>query len=81
MSCVRSNDVCAAGNLLCDWQRINVALTRAKKKMILIGGVRTLRSVPLLAAMLDTLQRDGCVVPLPAHAATSSQSLLKALQG
>ncbi|KXN69464.1 hypothetical protein CONCODRAFT_25954, partial [Conidiobolus coronatus NRRL 28638] len=42
ISFVRSNATEKVGNLLKDWKRINVALTRAKYKLILIGNRATL---------------------------------------
>eukprot|EP00775_Hariotina_reticulata_P014646 gene14646-14794_t len=42
MSFVRSNPSGAVGTLLSDWQRLNVALTRAKVKLLMVGSVRTL---------------------------------------
>lgn len=43
VSFVRSNAEGRVGELLTDWRRINVALTRAKQKLILIGSLSTLR--------------------------------------
>ena len=41
ISLVRSNLFGAVGELLNDWQRLNVAFTRAKKKLLLVGSERT----------------------------------------
>lgn len=68
ISFVRSNPNRLAGKLLADWQRVNVALTRAKVKLVLIGSASTLASVPLLGAMLKLLTDRGWVVPLPSGA-------------
>ena len=35
LSLVRSNKECVAGTLLADWRRINVAITRAQKKLVI----------------------------------------------
>lgn len=43
VSLVRSNEEGKVGGLLKDWRRINVAFTRAKKKLILVGSEWTLR--------------------------------------
>jgi hypothetical protein len=43
-SLVRSNSSGQIGRLLKDWRRINVAFTRAKMKLIIIGSGDTLRS-------------------------------------
>lgn len=42
LSCVRSNDSGAIGDLLKDWRRVNVALTRARSKLIVVGSLATL---------------------------------------
>ena len=42
VSLVRSNEEGKVGGLLKDWRRINVAFTRAKKKLILVGSEWTL---------------------------------------
>lgn len=52
ISFVRSNAQQEAGRLLANWQRINVALTRAKSKLVMVGSASTLARVPMLAAML-----------------------------
>jgi len=36
------------GTLLRDWRRINVGITRAKKKLIIIGSIDIMKTVPLL---------------------------------
>ncbi|TMW58507.1 hypothetical protein Poli38472_010066 [Pythium oligandrum] len=42
VSFVRCNQENHVGELLTDWRRINVALTRAKQKLVLVGSRRTL---------------------------------------
>ncbi|KAL2266131.1 hypothetical protein VTJ83DRAFT_5483 [Remersonia thermophila] len=42
LSLVRSNEPCAIGELLRDWRRINVAFTRAKTKLLVVGSRSTL---------------------------------------
>ena len=42
ISLVRSNPTGAIGDLLHDWRRLNVALTRARKRLILVGDFRCL---------------------------------------
>ena len=51
ISFVRSNAAGTVGDLLSDWHRINVALTRAKTKLVLVGSLSTLTKHPLLDAM------------------------------
>lgn len=56
VSFVRSNDENHVGELLTDWRRINVALTRARQKLVLIGSLRTLRSgSPLFNVLSQTI--------------------------
>eukprot|EP00983_Pelagomonas_calceolata_P133671 1161984-Pelagomonas_calceolata.AAC.2 len=43
LSFVRSNAKGSAGRLLADWQRLNVALTRAKHKLVMVGCAATLQ--------------------------------------
>ena len=52
---VRSNDKQEVGELLLDWRRINVALTRAKKKLILIGSRKTITGSSILKQILKIL--------------------------
>jgi DNA replication ATP-dependent helicase Dna2 len=42
LSLVRSNESCSIGELLKDWRRINVAFTRAKTKLLVVGSRSTL---------------------------------------
>jgi DNA replication ATP-dependent helicase Dna2 len=65
---VRSNPEGNAGKLLEDWRRINVALTRARRKLVLVGCRATLSRVPMLADLWALAQRRGWVVALPADA-------------
>ena len=66
LSFVRSNGQGNAGRLLSDWQRINVALTRAKHKLLLVGCAESLRSLPLLGALLGEVELRGWRQQLPA---------------
>ena len=52
------------GTLLHDWRRINVALTRARHKLVLVGSEETLRHAPLLAALLQLLREKEWTVEL-----------------
>ncbi|XP_068650262.1 DNA replication ATP-dependent helicase/nuclease JHS1 [Aristolochia californica] len=60
VSFVRSskNSRACSSTLLGDWQRINVAITRAKKKLILVGSCRTLSKVPLLKLLIEKVDEQ-----------------------
>lgn len=63
LSLVRSNEQGTAGRLLSDWHRINVAITRAKQKLIIIGSASTTASVPLLRDLFELIQtRNGVLL-------------------
>ncbi|KAJ2081132.1 DNA replication endonuclease-helicase Dna2 [Coemansia sp. RSA 988] len=67
ISWVRSNSAKAIGELLRDWHRINVAITRARLKLIMVGSRTTLARSPLLAAMLRILHGAGGIVTMPSN--------------
>ena len=65
VSFVRSNARGSVG-FLADFQRLNVALTRAKHHLILVGDAAFLespRSSPDLAALVTDARRRGRVAP------------------
>ena len=67
LSLVRSNADGRAGRLLRDRERINVALTRAKHKLIMVGCADVLRaSTPVLGELLDEVDRRGWRLQLTA---------------
>ena len=73
VSMVRSNDARQAGSLLRDTRRINVLLTRAKHKLLLVGSARTLAgrdadAARPLARVLAQLHATSAVVAVPADA-------------
>lgn len=57
-SCVRSNKNSNLG-FLTDYRRINVALTRAKHGMIIVGNAATLIHDPKWRTLLNSLRKDG----------------------
>lgn len=65
VSLVRSNEHSSVGDLLRDWRRVNVAVTRAKQKLILIGSLVTLKGSLLLQELFDLLERKDWVQVLP----------------
>jgi superfamily I DNA and/or RNA helicase len=54
----------AIAGLLTDFRRVNVALTRAKHKLIIIGDSATLSDVPMLSAAFKAVKAYGRVVAL-----------------
>jgi DNA replication ATP-dependent helicase Dna2 len=64
ISLVRANAAREAGALLADRRRLNVALTRARSKLIIVGCGSTLRTSPVLAEVLGVVVVEGWMVPL-----------------
>ena len=65
---VRSNGQRKVGTLLADWRRLNVAFTRAKRKLVVVGSRKTLAESPLLAAFGELAAAKRWVVELPPRA-------------
>lgn len=61
MSAVRSNKHGKVG-FLGDWRRLNVAITRAKRGLVVLGDPRTLRHDPHWSAYLKWAYKHGCVM-------------------
>ncbi|EEB09009.2 DNA replication endonuclease-helicase Dna2 [Schizosaccharomyces japonicus yFS275] len=59
LSFVRSNPNDSVGELLKDWKRINVILTRAKTKCIMFGSKKTLSSATLFRSLFSFLEEKG----------------------
>ncbi|MBT8219051.1 MAG: AAA family ATPase [Bacteroidia bacterium] len=58
ISLVRSNDAGKIG-FLSDTRRLNVALTRAKKKLVIVGDISTIASNPIFEALAQHIDRFG----------------------
>jgi DNA replication ATP-dependent helicase Dna2 len=73
LSCVRSNSNKQVGELLNDWRRVNVAITRARSKLLVLGSQSTLdgSEVPILKGMLEIMAEKGWVLDLPPDALES----------
>ncbi|XP_015982818.2 DNA replication ATP-dependent helicase/nuclease DNA2 isoform X1 [Rousettus aegyptiacus] len=65
VSFVRSNKDGTPGELLKDWRRLNVAITRAKHKLILLGCVPSLYCYPPLEKLLYHLNSEKLIIDLP----------------
>ncbi|KEF53322.1 DNA replication ATP-dependent helicase Dna2 [Exophiala aquamarina CBS 119918] len=67
LSCVRSNENNHVGDLLKDWRRVNVAVTRARSKLLVIGSKSTLAGsgVPILQGLTKIMGEKGWILDLP----------------
>ncbi|MFN4181783.1 MAG: IGHMBP2 family helicase [bacterium] len=63
LSFVRSNPEQDIGFLI-DPRRLNVSLTRAKRKLIMVGDAQTLCSSPLFASLINFVKERGIVLSL-----------------
>ncbi|XP_046339040.2 DNA replication ATP-dependent helicase/nuclease DNA2-like [Haliotis rufescens] len=69
MSFVRSSSQNnKSGELLQDIRRLNVAVTRAKHKLILVGDASTLRQFDPLLKVITTMEHDNQILALPPDA-------------
>ena len=65
VSLVRSNDAREVGSLLKDWRRVNVAISRAKTKLILIGSKETIIVSDFLEKFINIMETNKWIVTLP----------------
>lgn len=63
------------GELLKDWRRLNVAITRAKHKLLMVGSASTLRRYEPLEKLLNHLQQENMMIKLPSAAHRNLPSL------
>ncbi|KAJ5810103.1 uncharacterized protein N7503_002321 [Penicillium pulvis] len=72
LSCVRSNSENHVGELMRDWRRVNVAFTRARTKLLVLGSRSTMRDGnELLRKYVRLVESKGWVYNLPPGAAES----------
>lgn len=73
LSLVRCNDAGGIGDLLRDWRRINVAFTRAKTKLLVVGSQGTLGANPgeMVGRFVELMLRRRWVEDLPGDALMS----------
>ena len=73
LSLVRSNESGNIGDLLKDWRRINVAFTRAKTKLIVVGSKGTLGANPgeMVGRFVELMVARQWVADLPTDALSS----------
>ena len=68
-SCVKCNPSKIAGNLLRQWRRLNVAFTRAKTKLVMVGSRTTLNESAFFHAAFEFLAQHGWIHAVPADLA------------
>ena len=71
LSLVRSNADGNVGKLLQDWKRVNVALTRAQSKLVVIGSAKTLTAsedANLVHSLIERCNERGFTLTLPKEA-------------
>ncbi|EDO19220.1 hypothetical protein Kpol_1050p80 [Vanderwaltozyma polyspora DSM 70294] len=70
ISLVRRNNELNGGSLLKELRRVNVAMSRAKSKLIIIGSKTTIRSVIELQPFIHLLDSSGWITDLPENCLT-----------
>lgn len=68
LSLVRSNEALNVGDLLKDWRRVNVAFTRARTKLLIIGSASTIKGNDLLADFVNLMASRNWIYNLPPRA-------------
>ena len=67
ISMVRSNSELRGGSLLREIRRVNVAMTRAKSKLIIFGSKKTIGSIGEIREFMKMLHDNGWIYELPAN--------------
>lgn len=68
ISLVRSNAEHYVGELLQDWRRVNVAFTRAKRKLIIFGSQSTIQETHPLDEFVKLVEAKGWIYRIPTDA-------------
>lgn len=68
LSLVRSNEALNVGDLLKDWRRVNVAFTRARTKLLIIGSASTIKGNDLLGDFVNLMASRNWIYNLPPKA-------------
>ncbi|KAI5962951.1 dna2 [Candida pseudojiufengensis] len=68
ISLVRSNEERNPGDLMKEWRRLNVAVTRAKSKLIILGSKSTLTSADITNTFIEFLESKNWLYSLPRNA-------------
>ncbi|CCH59616.1 hypothetical protein TBLA_0B08000 [Henningerozyma blattae CBS 6284] len=71
ISMVRSNERLQGGQLLKELRRVNVAMSRAKCKLIIIGSKSTIGSVVEIKSFIKLLENEGWIYDLPSNCLTT----------
>lgn len=61
LSLVKSNPKNYPGTHVSDWQRMNVAITRAKSKLIIIGSLATMKRSPFFESIINMLDNESII--------------------
>ncbi|KAH3669280.1 hypothetical protein OGAPHI_001401 [Ogataea philodendri] len=77
ISLVRSNEKNVAGDLLREWRRVNVAMTRAKSKLIILGSEKLMKTIPQFEGFMNLLENRRWVYSLPPDADAVYQDAFK----
>lgn len=68
ISLVRSNKERKAGDLVKDWRRMNVALTRARSKLLIFGSLSTLQNTATISDFIKLFKEKNWIYHLPSNA-------------
>lgn len=68
ISFVRSNREKRVGDLLRDWKRVNVAVTRARSKLVVVGSKSTLAEAESIKDFISLSEKKGWIYDLPSSA-------------